>query len=76
MSDHKDINKVSETTVNSHENHQNEFHFQVRTIFPTDLHQIKPRAIQVWNCDEIGFDPNSKWHKVVCTYKLFQGEIM
>ena len=28
------------------------------------------------NCDEIGFDPNSKWHKVVCNYKLFKGKIM
>ena len=25
MSDHEDINKVSKTTVNSHDNHQNEF---------------------------------------------------
>ena len=45
-------------------------------IVPPNLHQIKPRATQVWNCDEIGFDPNGKWHKVVCTYKFFQGEIM
>ena len=30
----------------------------------------------MWNCDEIGFDPNGKLHKVVCTYKLFQGERM
>ena len=30
----------------------------------------------MWNCDEIGFDPNGKWHKVVCNYKFFQGEIM
>ena len=69
MSDHEDINKVSETKVSSHGNHH-------RTIVPTDLHQIQPRATQVWNCDEIGFDSNSKWRKVVCTYKYFQGEIM
>ena len=68
MSDHEDINNVSETTVNSPENHH-------RTIFPPDLHQIQPRATQVLNCDEIGFDPNGKWLKVVCTYKYFQGEI-
>ena len=69
MSDHEDINKVSKTTVNSHENHHNEYPFQVRTIVPPDLHQIQPRATQVWNCDEIWFDPNGKWRKVVCTYK-------
>ena len=43
---------------------------------PPDLHQIQPTATQVWNCDEIGFDPNSKWQKVVCTYKFFQGKRM
>ena len=76
MSDHEDMNKVSETKVNSHENRQNEFPFRVRMIVPPDLHQIQSRATQVWNCDEIGFDPNGKWRKVVCTYELFQGERM
>ena len=76
MSDHKYMSKVSETTVNTHENHQNEFPFQVRTIVPPDLHQIQPRATQVCNCGKIGFDPNVKWHKVVCNYNLFQGEII
>ena len=28
---------------------------------------------QEWNCDEIWFDPNLRWNKVICTYKLFQG---
>ena len=69
MSYHKDINKVSETTVNSHNN----FHIK---IVPPKIHQIQPRATQVWNCDETGFDPIGKWRKVVCTYKYFQGEIM
>ena len=69
MSDHEDINKVSETKVNSHENNH-------RTIVPPDLHQIQPRATQVWNCDEIGFNPNGELCKFVCTYKYFQGEIM
>ena len=69
ISDHEDINKVSETKVNSHDNHH-------RTNVPPDLHQIQPRATQVWNCEEIGFDPNGKWRKVVCTYKYYQGERM
>ena len=76
MSDHKYINKVSETTVNLHDNQHNEFPLQVRTIVPPDLHQIQPRATQVWNCDEIGFEPNGKWHKVVCTYKYFKSNRM
>ena len=71
MSDHEDINKVSKTTVDSHENRQNEFSLQVRTIFPPDLHQIQPRDTQVWKCDEIGLDPNYKWRKFVFTYKYF-----
>ena len=69
MSDHEDINKVMETTLNLHDNCR-------RTIFPPDLHQIQPRATQVWSCDEIGLDPNGKWRKVVCTYKYFQGGII
>ena len=76
MSDHKDMSKFRKTTVNSYDNNQNKFTFQVRTIVPPDLHQIQPRATQVWNCDEIGFDPNGKWNKVVCTLRFFQGEIM
>ena len=70
------MNKVSKTTVKSHDNHQNEYPLQVRTIVPPKLHRIQPRSTQVWNCDEIRFDPNGKWHKVVCNYKLFQGERM
>ena len=76
MWDHKDIKKVSKKTVNSHANHQNEFPFQGRMIVPPDLHQIQPRATKVWKCDEIGFDPNGKLCKFVCTIKYFQGEIM
>ena len=39
------------------------------TIIPDDLSDIQPRPSQVWNCDEIGIDPNGKWSKVICTYK-------
>ena len=41
---------------------------------PEDLKEIQPRPSQVWNCDEIGFDPNGSWIKVVCTYKFFTGQ--
>ena len=76
MSYHKYMNKVSKTTVISYDNHQNEFPFQVRKFVPPNLHQIQPRATQVWNYDKIGFDPNVSWHNVVCTYKFFLGEII
>ena len=76
VSYHKYMNKVSETTVNSHDNNRNGFNFHLRTITPPEFHLTQPRATQVWNYDEIGFDPNCKWHKVVYTYKFFQGEIM
>ena len=73
ISYHKYINKVSKIKVNSHDNHHNEFPLQVRMIAPPDLHHIQPGATQVWNFDEIGLDPNGKFHKVVCTYKYLQG---
>jgi hypothetical protein len=36
---------------------------------PDDLDDIQPRADQIWNADEIGFDPDGKWDRVVCTFK-------
>ena len=45
-------------------------------VVPPGLHWIQQRDTQVWNCNEIGFYPNGKWHKLVCTYKFFQGQIM
>ena len=36
---------------------------------PDDLKDIQPRPDQQWNVDEIGIDPNGKWHCIVCTYK-------
>ena len=38
-------------------------------IIPEDFKSIQPRADQVWNCDEIGIDPNGKWQRIVCTYQ-------
>ena len=34
---------------------------------PYDLNEIQPRATQVLNCDEIGFDTNGRWNKVIFT---------
>ena len=44
ISDQKYMNKVNETTVNSHDNNNKKFPFQVRTIVPHNLHKIQPRA--------------------------------
>ena len=43
-------------------------------IIPSDLNGIQPNETQVWNCDEVGFDPNGRWNKAICNYKFFQGE--
>ena len=50
--------------------------FLKKMIIPYDLNDIQTRATQVWNCDEIGFYPNGRWNKVICTYNLFKGEWM
>ena len=44
MTDYKDMNKVSKTTVNSHDNHHNKFTFHLRMIVPPDLHHIQPKS--------------------------------
>ena len=43
-----------------------------KMIIPSYLNDIQPRSTQVWNCDEVGFDPNGIWSKVICTYKFFK----
>ena len=50
--------------------------FMQKMIFPYDLNDIQLRSTQVWNCYLNGFDLNVRWNKVVCTYKLLQGERM
>ena len=32
------------------------------------LAKILPRPDQIWNADEVGFDPNGSWLKIVCTF--------
>ena len=39
------------------------------TKIPDDLHLIQPQSTQVWNCDKVDVEPNSKCNKVVCAYK-------
>ena len=44
------------------------------TKVPDDLSDIQSRPSQVWNCDEIGIDPNGKWNKVIYTRKFCETE--
>ena len=41
---------------------------------PRDLKEIQPCPSQFCNFDEIGFDTNGSWLRVVCTYKFLAGE--
>ena len=43
---------------------------------PEDLEDIQPHPYHIWNCENIGFDPNRSWIKLVCTYKIFTGDSM
>ena len=43
---------------------------------PSAYYSIPPLYIQVWNCDEIGFDKNGEWNEFIYTYKFVSGEWM
>ena len=72
--EHKEANKVNKELKDLWYNDENNQPFLQKIIIPSDLNDIQPRDTQVWNCDEIGFNPNGRWKKVIYTYKLFQGE--
>ena len=46
---------------------------ELQVVLPK-LQDIQNFPYQVWNCDNIGFDPNGKCNKMVCTYKFFTGD--
>jgi len=48
---------------------------KLQTI-PDDFACIQPRANQVWNCDEVGIDPNGNWGRIVCTFKYCMTETL
>ena len=73
MLEYEEANKVNEELKYSHYNNNNNQPILQKMIIPSDINDIHPRATQVWNCDEVGFDPNGIWSKVICTYKFFQG---
>ena len=70
MSEPEESNKVNEEIKDSHDNDDNNQPILQQMIAPSDLNDIE------WNWNEVGFDPNGRWSKVICNYKLFQGEII
>ena len=41
---------------------------------PPNLLDIQPHLYQVWNCGNLGIDPNVNCNNMVCTYKFFLGD--
>ena len=74
--EHEEANKVKEELEDSRDKDDNNQPILQKMIIPSDINYIQPRATQVWNCGEVGFDPSKIWSKVICTYKFFQGERM
>ena len=74
MSENKESNKVNEELKYSRDNDDGNQPILKKKIIPSDLNDIQPRATQIWRCDEVGFDPNKIWIKVIYTYKFFQGK--
>ena len=76
MSEHEEYNKVNEELEDSRDNNDNNQPILQKIIIPSDINDFQSRSTKLWNCDEVGFDPNIRWSKVICTYKFFQGEKM
>ena len=45
------------------------FPFEIQVV-PSDLQDIQPHPLQVWNCGDFGFDPNGNWKNMVCMYNF------
>ena len=76
MSNHEQSIRVKKELDDSWYDAGNNQPFMQNMNIPYDLNDIQPRATQIWKFDEIGFDPNGRWNKVICTYKFFQGKLM
>ena len=76
ISNHEQATKLNKECDDSWDNAENNQPFMQNMNIPSDLNDIQPRSTQVWNCDEIGFDPYGRRNKVVFTCKFFQGKLM
>ena len=72
ISEHEEANKVNKELKDSRDNDDNNLSILQKMIIPSELNYIQPIATQVGNCNEVRFDTNRRWSKVVCTYKFFQ----
>ena len=66
ISDHKDINKFSKTTLNSHGNHR-------RTIVPPDLHQIQ-EPLKCGTVMKLGSTPTVNGARLCVLTSNFKGK--
>ena len=76
MPEQEEDNKLNKEPEYLWDNDKNNKPFLKKRIIPSDLNDIQPRATQVWKCDEIGFDTNRRWNKVIFNYKFFQTDYM
>ena len=76
MSEHKKVNKVNKELKDSRDNDDNNQPLMQKVIIPDDINDIQPRSTQVQNCYKDGFDPNIIWNMIICTYYLFQSELV
>ena len=74
MLEEEEYKKLNEQLEDSRDINEKNQPFLQKTRISSNLNDIKPRANQVWNWDEIRFYPNGIGNKVICTYKFFQGE--
>ena len=74
----RDKFKINNTTVSSPRTpnlsiEQPKMPLDSKTV-PEDLREIQPRPSRVWNCEEIGFDPNGSWLKFFLYLRVLHGE--
>ena len=74
MSKPEEAKKLNEELEDSRDNDDKNQPILQKNIIPSDLNDIQPRATQLWNCNEVGLDPNGRCSKAVCTYKFFYVE--
>ena len=67
MYEHKDANIVNKELKDSRDNNDKNQPILKKMIIPSDLSDIQPRSTQLWNCDEVGIDPNVRWSNIICT---------
>ena len=67
MSEHEEAKKVNEDLEYSRDNDDNNQPILKKMIISSDLNDIQPRDTQVWNYNEVEFDLNVRWNKVICT---------